>query len=542
MPLLLTITLYTSASRKGWLIINTIFFQKSFLPKELDESSLNRICLGIPIAVSLCVKLILLSILHQDAINMDGILYINAARQYAAGNMAAGLAIYPMPAYPMLIALTHTIIPNWIMAGYLISVISMVLATIPLYHLTKTMFGMKEAFWAALIFALLPKMNAWALYVSRDPLFLLISAWFVYTGLKSSRKTDLFSFGTTFVLAWISILIRIEGLIFIFFYAGVLLYRAVTATEHKGRYYLKLLIWLGIPLGVGLITLGFMDLHDIRVNRFDHVYIWVISLFNGNFLNGYFQIYQFFSEAEKHPPFSGWHYNFAALSRHYLLIIYMMGLMEILLKLIFPLSFIPLYIALKERFTAQGKFILWLCLPFIGVVYFSILARDFVATRFLMMPAFLLLPWVGAGTNKLWMKETGSPHKTLTLIIVFSLILAPAVKTFSLIGINDNTIPCAIKWLSKNSPTENMHMVTNDKKFTFYASMETENKPNWNIQFSDNKDLKAIETLAMDQKAPLIILKRGFKKNHELPGFNSYEKIATFVSGAKDTSIYARKP
>ncbi len=512
------------------------------MPKDLDETSLNRLCLGIPIAVSLLVKLILLSILHQDAINMDGILYINAARQYAAGNMAAGLAIYPMPAYPMLIALTHTIIPNWIIAGYFISVISMVLATIPLYQLTKNMFGMKEAFWASLIFALLPKMNAWALYVSRDPLFLLISAWFVYVGLKSSRKTDLFLFGTTFVLAWISILIRIEGLIFIFFYAGVLLYRAVTATDHKGRYYLKLLIWVGIPLGIGLTTLGFMGFHDIGVNRFDQVYLWSVSLFNGDFLNRYFQIYHFFSEAEKHPPFSGWHYNFAALSRHYLLAIYMMGLMEILLKLIFPLSCIPLYIALKERFTAQGKFILWLCFLFIGVVYCSILTRDFVATRFLMMPAFLLLPWVGAGTNKLWIKGTGAPHKTLTLIIVFSLILAPAVKTLSLIGLNDNTIPCAVKWLAENNSTENMHIVTNDKKVPFYAGMETENKPNWNIQVYENNDLKALQTFAMDQKATIIILKRRFKKDHDMPGFDFYEKIATFVNGAKDTSIYARKP
>jgi hypothetical protein len=409
--------------KKGWSNINTLFLQKGFLPDDLNETSLNWLCLGIPLAISLSVKLILLSILHQATINMDGILYINAAKQYAAGNMTAGLAIYPMPAYPMLIALTHTIIPNWIVAGYFISITSMVLATVPLYYLTKTMFGMKEAFWASLIFALLPKMNEWALYVSRDPLFLLISAWFVYVGLKSSRKTDLFLFGTTFILAWTSILIRIEGLIFVFFYAGVLMYRAFAAKEDKARYFLKPLIWLGVPLGLGLITLGSMGFHGISVNRFYQIYTWLVALFDGDFLNGYFHIYQFFSEAEKYPPFSGWHYNFAALSRHYLLIIYMMGIMEILIKLIFPLSCIPLYMALKERFTAHGKFILWLCFMFIAVVYYSLLTRDFVATRFLMIPAFLLLPWVGAGTNKLWIKRTNAPHKVLAMIILLSLVL-----------------------------------------------------------------------------------------------------------------------
>ncbi|SDT84223.1 glycosyltransferase family 39 protein [Desulfobacula phenolica] len=499
---------------------------------------MNWICLGIPLVVSLIVKLILLSILHQATINMDGILYINAARQYAVGNMAAGLAMYPMPAYPMLISLTHKIIPNWIVAGYFISITSMVLATVPLYYLTKTMFGMKEAFWASLIFALLPKMNEWSLYVSRDPFFLLISAWFIYVGLKSSRKTDLFLFGITFILAWTSILIRIEGLIFVFFYAGVLMYRAFAAKEHKGLYFLKFLIWLGVPLGFGLITLGSMGCQDISVNRFNNVYASFVTLFNGDFLNVYFEIYSFFSEAEKHPPFSGWHYNFAALSRHYLLIIYMMGMMEVLIKLISPLSCIPLYMALKERFTAQGKFTLWLFFMFIAVFYYSLLVRDFIATRFLMIPAFLLLPWVGAGINKLWIKRTNAPHKVLTMIILLSLLLAPAVKTFCLIRVNDNTIPCAVKWLAKKSLAEKITIVTNDKKVLFYAGMETEKNPNWNIQVYDNKDFKSIETFAMDQKAGVIILKRRLKKNKEMPCFDFFKEIATFANKTDITAIY----
>jgi len=531
----------TFDSQKKGPIINTLFGQKNFLPDNLDEASLNRLCLGIPMAVSLCVKLILLSVLHQGAVNMDGTLYINAARHFAAGDMAAGLAVYPMPAYSLLIALTHTVIPDWISAAYFISISSMVLATIPLYYLTKTMFSMKAAFWACLIFALLPKMNEWSLYVSRDPLFLLIAAWFVLIALKSSRETGLLLFSATFLLAWTAILIRIEGLIFIFFYAVILIRQAVTAGEPKGRHYLKLLIWL-FPLGAGLMSLGITGIHGIRVNRFDQVYRWMTPLFNGEFLNLYFQIYNFLSEAENHPPFSGWHYNFAALARHYLLIIYMMGIIQVLLKIISPLSFIPLYMALKKPVPSQGKWVLWLGTMFIAVVYYSLLTRDFIATRFLMMPAFLLLPWIGAGTNALWIKATATPYNLRSRILLVSIILLPAVLTLSLIRSNDNTIPKAVAWLAKNNTTERIHIATNAKRVPFYAVLETDNNPNWTVVVYKNENHTKIESFAMNQNATILILKKKHKKHKEIPAFNHFKKIAGFATKSEITTVYARTP
>lgn len=485
------------------------------------------------------MKLILLLFLHQDAVNMDGTLYINAARHFAAGDMAAGLAVYPMPVYSLLITLVHTVIPDWIWAAYFISITSMVLATIPLYHLTKKLFGMKEAFWACLIFALLPKMNEWSLYVSRDALFLLVAAWFVFIALKSIQETDLSLFGITFLLAWIAILIRIEGVIFIFFYTVILTYQAVTARAPKGIHYLKLLIWL-FPLGVGLMSLGIMGVHGIRVNRFDQIYNWLVSLFNGEFLNLYFQIYNFFSEAENHPPFSGWHYNFAALSRHYLLIIYMMGIIEVLLKVISPLSFIALYVSRKSQFSHQGKWVLWLGIMFITVVYYSLLTRDFLATRFLMMPAFLLLPWIGAGTNTLWTKATMAPYSLRHRIILILIILVPTVMTFSLIRCSNDTIPKAIEWLAKNSTYENVHIVTNADRITFYSKLETNHNQNWTVAVYKNENYMKIEPFAMKQNASILILKTKYRENKEIPAFNHFKKIAEFGTKTERTTVYAR--
>lgn len=497
------------------------------------------------LVISLFVKLILLSTLYQSTINMDGILYINAARQYAAGNIANGLALYPMPGYPLLIALFHILIPDWIFAGYMISIMSMVLAIIPLYCLTKYMFGMRAAFWASLVFAILPKINEWSLYVSRDPLFLFIFAWCIYfaiISIRSIQKTDFVLFWITLVLAWCSMLIRIEAIIFIFFYFGTLIYLAFTNKEQRSHYFLKSLIWAGIPLCISITTFFILGSHGVAVNRLDQVFSELINFFNGNFLDLYSQIYQFFKEAENHPPFSGLHYNFAALSRHYLLIIYILGITGVLIKVIFPLSCIPLYIALKEKLTSQGKFILSIWIVYIGLVYYFLLTRDFLSTRFLMIPAFLLLPWIGSGIDKLCRKINNSSHKKLILFLILALILVPAVKSFELIFFNDNATPCAVKWLAENNMLQKKQIATNDKKLSFYIDLEDEKGTvDRTIHYYNNlKNYTGIEKFALKNNADILLINLHTKNKKKIPDFRFFKKIHTMSGDIDLVQIYYR--
>jgi Dolichyl-phosphate-mannose-protein mannosyltransferase len=90
-------------------------------------------------------------------LNFDGEIYISAARKYAVGMYREGLAIYPMPIYPYLISLMHSIISNWVLAGRLISYFSMTLTVIPLYLLSKDLFNRRASFWGCVAFILLPE-------------------------------------------------------------------------------------------------------------------------------------------------------------------------------------------------------------------------------------------------------------------------------------------------------------------------------------------------------------------------------------------------
>ncbi|MCP4576010.1 MAG: hypothetical protein GY846_06975, partial [Deltaproteobacteria bacterium] len=92
------------------------------------------------LGLSAFLKIIFLIILSDKVINTDGVYYISAAREFAQGNFREGLSIYSMPLFPLLIAFVHVFIPSWLMAARFISIVSMILAVVPLYLITRDLF------------------------------------------------------------------------------------------------------------------------------------------------------------------------------------------------------------------------------------------------------------------------------------------------------------------------------------------------------------------------------------------------------------------
>ena len=509
---------------------------------KFNENITKRFCLYVPLLISLLVKMVLLFFLYDDAINMDGTLYISAAMEFAAGNFTDGLALYPMPFYPFLIAFTHIFIDDWILSGYVISIASIVLTTIPLFYLTRYMFGMRPAFWACLIFAFLPKMNDWAFYISRDALYLMSVAWCVYFALRSIREIRISLLFMTMILAWISVLLRIEGVTFIVFFFGVLVWLSFTDKRERSAYSSMALIWIGLPLL--LITVAFLLFGNniATVNRFNQVIDEIFKLLNGDFLNLYFQIYQFFSDAESSAPFSGWKCNFAALARHHLLIIYAMGMVEVLMKIIFPLSCIPLYMGLKDKTTLTWKFIIGVWIVHFGIVYYSLLTRDFITTRFLMIPAFLLLPWIGSGIDKLCGKINKSSHKSLLLSLITLIVLSPAIKSYDGVLSSRNATPLAARWLAENDMLKDSLIATNDKKISFYIKLEKEKS--WTgkkLYYSDDpKGSDKIEQFALKKNADILIINLYKKKVKTIPDYKFYKRIHTIFGAGDIVQIYSR--
>ena len=465
-------------------------------------------------------------------------MYITVAKYFANGEFAKGLSLYPMPLYPLLLVFVHFLIPDWIVSGYVVSITSMILATIPLYYITKTLFGIKPAFWASVIFALLPEFNKWSFYISRDALFLFIFGSAIYFSWQSVKKTDPLIFISTFILAWISILIRIEGILFIPFYFCTLVLFAIINRELRHHFLLRSIIWAGIPLCIFTAAFLAADTNGIAVNRFDWVFLKLVQILNGSFTDKYHQIYDFFAKAENHAPFSGEKYNFVYMTRHYMLIIYLLGIVEIISKLIFPLSLATLFLGLKNKLRSSGIFILCLGFVFILLVYYNVLTRDFIARRFLMIPAFLLLPWVGLGVEKLILKINTTAYKKLIILLISLTFLAPALKTINLTLDKDTSSPLEAQWLTENIKNDKIKIVTNHKNVSFYINLEREEKIDWEILFYDQRKNKNFEKFAFKRNAKIIILKIKNRKLPHNPQFQYYRKIKSFYSKEYTTYIY----
>ena len=189
---------------------------------------------------TLCISAALKTIvaLFNKPFNSDGVLYISAAQYFATGHFKEGLDLFPMPLYSLIITAVHFIVPNWEVAAKLISITSMVLATIPLYLLTTELFNRKAAFWACLAFAVSPLPNDWAVDVIRGPIFVFFVLWAVYFAQNAIiSKRPIFFFLTAF-FSCVSLFLRIEGVIiipFFFFFTMCL----ILIKREKESLYLK---------------------------------------------------------------------------------------------------------------------------------------------------------------------------------------------------------------------------------------------------------------------------------------------------------------
>jgi hypothetical protein len=291
------------------------------------------------------------------------------------------------------------------------------------------------------------------------------------------------------------------------------------------------------------------SIRGFPLSRLDNVYLELLSFIHGDFLSRPSQIYQFFSEAIMSQPFFNGHYSFAALCKHYLPFIYLMGIVQILLKILFPLSVIPLYFGLKDKEKSSGsgfsgRFIFLLWLLFVGLAYYFLLKNDFIASRYLMIPAFLLLPWIGVGLNKLYSNVSISLHKKTVLFLVLVIVLAPAVKTMQLTSSRDRTTSQTIKWLKDNDKISKVQIVSNDYKLAFYIDLGVEEKTSWKTHYVNRLktsiDTNEIEEFALKIGAEIVIIKVKTKKIANIKDLQMYQKINSFVGDRFTIIIYSR--
>jgi 4-amino-4-deoxy-L-arabinose transferase-like glycosyltransferase len=498
----------------------------SFLKTETTRDLLGLLLL------SAILKIIM--VLFIGVINHDGVLYITAAQKIAAGFFKEGLAVHGGPLYSLFITLTHFLIPNWIAAARLVSIVASILTIIPLYLLTKEIFHRKAAMWAGCAFALLPLSNHLSVEVIRDPLFLFFFAWSTYFANRAIKSKKSIHFLLSSLTCLISILCRIEGLVLYVFYILFVIYLLFRDTQERINLLKGALIYVVLPLL--LIALG--SLISARglpspFNRMRIVRAEIKRFINLEILDSFKSIHDRLEALETSGPNKPPVQNFIEIARHYMTAIYLIGLLESFIKALFPLYLVPLVVGFWKVRNRNGVFVALLAGCYLLMSYYLLIRLDSIRVRHLLTPAFLLHPWIGAGIDRIVIYVRGSSRQRLLTILILLLFgVLPIYRSVKILWKQDTVLVRAGKWIADIPEFQAARIITNDRRVPFYAAQGAD------FDFFLSSDFFYMEDMALKRELDLLIMKVPKKKENQTVRLKKFRKVKKFFGKKNIIIIY----
>ncbi len=501
--------------------------------------------LGIVLILSLGLKAaILMSSAGDGAINRDGVLYLSAAQLLQQGRVQESLKIYPMPLYPAAIALTQCVVGDWILSARVLSVVSLTLVCFPLFFLTRQLFNDRSAFLACLLFAVSPEPNGLALQVIRDPVFLLFFTAAVYFGIRSFSSRRWSHTLWTIFFSWSAAILRVEALGLIAIHGALLLYLAIRKTEDRAFGLKGLTAWFASALVLIVLALSLAG-PDIRsFNRFGETHERLSGWARGDFLESYEGLKRELFEMEARSPVSFARQNFAEIARHFIWLIYLIGLVENLVVVLTPTGALSLFWAERGR---RGKALFFMgalifCL--LVALYLHLVEMDFLEPRFLFPVAILLLPWCGNGLANLIVKwRTGSNgHRVLAVLL--GLLLIPSLYgDYKVFRVKDEAIQEAGAWLSGYLSNRHSDILTTDLRIPFYAGRRIYDDDRGKVVLfrKTDGDYRDVSALASRRGIDTMIIGTSVKRMDLLPPEDLYAVVKRFTTDRKVVVVFERK-
>jgi|LGVF01.1.fsa_nt_gb hypothetical protein len=508
--------------------------------------------------VSLGIKVT--ALFSGDIINVDGVRYIDAARQFAQGNFVEGLRIDWMPFYSLLIAGFHFLVRDWVLAGQLISLLAMVLALVPLYLLTKGLFDEKVAFWTGLAFAVSPMLNSHAVGLLRDPIYIFFVLWSVYFCLRALRNENNLFFILTSLSLTFALCCRLEAILLWGIFLPILAVLAVKNTAERCLLLKGMSVLVGLPLVLGLLLGGgvllFAGSDLASSDRSEELTVTLKKVVIGNSIayykrkvskgvfDNYHSRYQTLKDLAR--SLYGWNNTGGVLetTRHYLPLIYLIGIAEALARNLFPLFVLPLLAGLwKCTSWHRGH---WLILLLVGayflMAYYFLFTHDGISKRYILVPAVFLFPWVGRGLERIRAGVVKCRWPRIALVL-FLLVFCgvPAYKSlgnFTGPG-KGHAIREAGQWLAMQPDLQTAIIACSDPRIRFYSSQDLKFLKTME-RYKVARDFRMMEQVAFDKKAELLIIETSKNKRRKMPEFKHYSLRKEIVGFKRDVLIYDR--
>jgi hypothetical protein len=472
--------------------------------------------------------------LSGNTINPDADDFIWAAQLFADGNFEEGAALAPSAFHSLLIAMAHIVISDWLVAAMFITISMSIFVLVPLYLITRELLGRKAAFWSCLLFAIAPVPNEASIEIIRAPGFLFFFGWGVYFSIKALREKKLYQFLLVGVFSLASILLRDEGVVLIIVFLAFVLFMALWKTGERKAMLKGLALWVAIPLfSVGFFFLVSGSEGEV-VKTAGKIYGEVEDFVNLEFLDNYKRIYSQLKDLEAEAVFPKGKQNLAEIARHYMSVLYLIGLLQVLIKVLFPLYLIPLLLGFRKSMDRGGIFLLTLIFFYILMIYYRLIDRDFIQDRFLFAPAFLFYPWIGAGMEKMIVYvEKYARLKVSAAILIISFIMVPLYINTKIFCEPKSLIPEAGRWLKDHEEYNKYRLISTDSRIFFYADRKVECE----IYEGDRHNYKKLQKYVLESGCEILAVRVSGSKKDTTPDLEFFTKIKEF-RGSKDSVFF----
>jgi hypothetical protein len=346
----------------------------------------------------------------------------------------------------------------------------------------------------------------------------------------------------------IALFCRIEGIFLFAIFLSILLVLAINNKSERNSLFKGMAVFVGLPLllglGAGMVLWGFAGIEFTSFSRLGEIQDRLQGVLRGDFLAMYHSLYAQLKSFKN--PAAYWSTgSFAETARHYLPLIYIIGLVEATFRNLFLLYVVPLWAGFGKRpvFNRGHWLLLLVAGTYFMVAFYFVFTHDFISKRYIFVPALMLYPWVGRGLERIraWIGGIRRPRIALVLFLVV-FCGAPAYKTLSeAVGADKGKVfKVAGKWLASQTDLQGAILACSDPRIRLYSSQELHFLRDGD-SFSIFRDLGQMEKVALAKKVDLLVLETSRKERHKVPEFEHYFMVNKIEANNKEVLIFRRK-
>jgi len=499
-------------------------------------SSSDNGLLVVAVSMSVVIKTILL--INSHVVNDDAVRYANAAYQLMQGNWSSAFSHEIMLSYAFLLGLVHFLTNDWGLAGQLISVTFLTLTIFPLYYLTKELFGTRPALWTVVAFNLIPAFNELAAEVVKDAPYLFFMTTALCLGCRPRSEPRFSNHLLVIGCIVLATLFRFEAVVLLGLYFLWLLFQAVFHPASRAHAFNGLLLYVGmlaVCVGVvaGLLFFGAMEIATVKsiYLRFSEHYL------KPDLFRDYRGIYGYLKAGEHNFAGGQWSNDFFEIARHFMPVIYLLGLLQIIGTALSPVYLVPLCLGLWAlNLPARNiGLLLWTVVVYVLLGYFFIMTRNFLSERYVLVVVILLLPIAGHGFEQLVSRLIASKHqKVFASFVVALFLILPIYKSFAEASDEKIEIRSAADWLKSNTDAASSRMATTDERVPFYAGLYREHYEILSGQ-GTRFDLDGLK-----RNCSLLVVDVPLQDRPEWPVYENFALVKMFPGKKRAVLIYEK--